>query len=63
MIFGVCLSELLLIHKNNFNFRSDRAFKDMDIVSSNVNDPRLAYITMCNDQKIVPRAGMLIRQE
>ena len=63
IIFGIYLS---IVDCNNLTsiawFRSDRAFKDMDIASSGVNDPRLAYITMCNDQKIVPRAGMLIRQ-
>jgi hypothetical protein len=44
-------------------YKSDREFKDHDPSKKPNNDPRFAYIKMCDDLKVYPRSSMIIRGE
>lgn len=42
-------------------YKSERSFKDYDIENGDIKDPRFAYLKMCKDLKVYPKARMLIR--
>lgn len=42
-------------------YKSGRTFKDNR--NEEIKDPRFAYIKSCNDMKMLPKAGMVIRSE
>ena len=51
--------------KDNFwsLYKSDRRFKDFDVQNDNINDPRFAYLKMCKELKVFPKARMIIREQ
>lgn len=42
-------------------YKSNRTFKDTD--KNNITDPILSYLKICNDNHMLPKAGMMIRSE
>lgn len=42
-------------------YKSERSFKDYDVESGDIRDPRFAYLKTCKDLKVYPKARMLIR--
>lgn len=51
--------------KENFweLYKSDRRFKDYDAETDKINDPRFAYLKVCDQLKVIPKARMLIRSK
>ena len=44
-------------------YKSDRRFKDYDAETDKINDPRFAYLKLCDELKVIPKARMLIRDK
>ncbi len=44
-------------------YKSDRRFKDFDETSDEISDPRFAYLKMCKDLQVYPKARMIIREK
>jgi hypothetical protein len=44
-------------------YKSDRRFKDFDADTDKINDPRFAYLKICDELKVFPKARMLIRDK
>lgn len=51
--------------KENFwdLYKSDRRFKDFDQETDEIKDPRFAYLKVCKDLKVYPKARMVIRKD
>ncbi len=43
-------------------YKSDRRFKDFE-ESDEISDPRFAYLKMCHDLQVYPKARMIIREK
>jgi hypothetical protein len=43
-------------------YKSDRRFKDFDQENDEIKDPRFAYLQMCKELKVFPKARMVIRE-
>lgn len=50
---------------NNFwnLYKSNREFKDYDPSKKKTEDPRFAYIKICDDLKVHPLSSLLIKEE
>ena len=51
--------------KDNFwsLYKSERKFKDFSGEENDIADPRFAYLKMCDDLKVFPKARMVIRDK
>ena len=44
-------------------YKSERRFKDYNIGVDEIKDPRFAYLKMCKELMVYPKARMLIREK
>jgi hypothetical protein len=44
-------------------YKSERKFKDFSGEEGDIADPRFAYLKVCNDLKVFPKARMVIREK